>query len=171
MKEDLWQIRPARMEDLNSLVDIINHGRKIQLREGNDKQWNALYPGRQDLIEDIQRGHAYLCGHRETGAPYASFAFMAGPDPNYSYIQGEWLDAHEPYWVIHRLASNEKARGVGRYCIQWALDRCNNIRIDTHEDNLTMLKLLKKLDFHRCGTIYLDNGDPRIAFQKIQNPT
>lgn len=42
-----------------------------------------------------------------------------------------------------------------------------DIRIDTHENNKTMLKHLKESGFIKCGIIYIDNGTSRIAFHKI----
>ena len=41
-----------------------------------------------------------------------------------------------------------------------------DIRIDTHHQNLSMRKFLSKLGYHACGTVYLENGDKRIAYQK-----
>ena len=46
-------------------------------------------------------------------------------------------------------------------------DFCDNIRMDTHEDNKIMQHLLEKNGFIRCGTVHIFNGDPRIAYQKI----
>ena len=41
-----------------------------------------------------------------------------------------------------------------------------NIRIDTHEDNRIMQHLLDKYGFAKCGCIYVEDGTPRIAYQK-----
>ena len=41
------------------------------------------------------------------------------------------------------------------------------MRIDTHEENLGMQGLLKKLGYHHCGVIYLENNDKRLAFEKL----
>ena len=41
------------------------------------------------------------------------------------------------------------------------------MRIDTHEENLGMQGLLKKLGYHYCGVIYLENNDKRLAFEKL----
>ena len=49
-------------------------------------------------------------------------------------------------------------------------EKQNNIksmRIDTHEKNLGMQGLLKKLGYHYCGVIYLENNDKRLAFEKL----
>jgi len=41
------------------------------------------------------------------------------------------------------------------------------MRIDTHEDNLGMQKLLRSSGYTYCGVIYLTNGDKRLAFENI----
>jgi hypothetical protein len=41
------------------------------------------------------------------------------------------------------------------------------MRIDTHEDNMGMQQLLKKLGYSYCGVIFLGNEDKRLAFEKL----
>ena len=94
------------------------------------------------------------------------FCFSQEPDPNYIVIEnGEWLD-NKPYGVIHRIASNGKIKGLADKCISWCFKRCPNLRVDTHEDNFIMQKIFQRNGFHKCGTIYVQNGTPRIAYQK-----
>jgi RimJ/RimL family protein N-acetyltransferase len=48
------------------------------------------------------------------------------------------------------------------------LDRgVNSIRVDTHKENKSMQKLLKKNGFTYCGIIYLVDGNERAAFEKL----
>jgi predicted GNAT family N-acyltransferase len=51
--------------------------------------------------------------------------------------------------------------------MQWAASHADNVRIDTHENNYVMQNMLKKNGFVHCGTIYLEDGQPRMAFQKV----
>ena len=76
-----------------------------------------------------------------------------------------WLDDAE-YGVVHRITSARDTRGVASFCLDWCFRRHGNIRIDTHEDNIPMQKCLLKNGYVRTGNIFLENGDPRIAFQK-----
>ena len=73
-----------------------------------------------------------------------------------------------PYAAIHRVASAGKRKGVLQECLDYCSAKHQNLRIDTHFDNKIMQHLLEKYGFHRCGTIYLENGDPRIAYQLIK---
>ena len=97
------------------------------------------------------------------------FTYIYGEDdPTYSQIQeGQWLN-DDPYGVLHSVAAGVSGKGVGAFMLDWALENSGNVRIDTHEDNKPMQNLLIKKDFKYCGIIYLENGDPRRAFQCIK---
>ena len=90
--------------------------------------------------------------------------FSLDPDPTYRVIDGAWLN-NERYAVIHRIASSGEKSGVLAAAVEFCKQYAENIRIDTHEDNAVMQTALKKLGFRHCGTIYLENGDPRLAYQ------
>jgi len=69
--------------------------------------------------------------------------------------------------VVHRIASAGKAKGVGTFCMNWAYEQFANVKIDTHRDNVVMQNAIKKCGFEECGVIYVADGSPRIAYQKI----
>ena len=89
-------------------------------------------------------------------------------------IEGSWITkANAKYGVIHRMAvTNEfRNKGVAKFifeqCEQLLLkNNIDSMRIDTHQDNLAMQGLLKKLKYTYCGVIYLDDGDKRLAYEK-----
>ena len=101
----------------------------------------------------------------ENGDIRAVFYFAVEEDPTYGYIDGAWMN-DSPYGVIHRIAVGQSGRGAAAECFQFAYERCGNLRIDTHEKNIPMQRCLAKNGFRRCGIIYLEDGDPRIAYQK-----
>ena len=47
------------------------------------------------------------------------------------------------------------------------LEHCESLRADTHEDNKIMQHLLEKNGFVRCGIIHVEDGTPRVAYQKL----
>ena len=157
-------IRKTREKEVDIVLRLIAEGRKKMVAEGNVNQWINGYPSRETIEEDIRLGNSYVV--EEGGKLIATFVLMHGPDPTYAAIyRGAWLNDH-PYCVIHRIASDENARGVMRKVLEYAFRQTDTIRIDTHEDNRTMQAVLTKYGFTRCGIIYLANGDPRVAFQK-----
>jgi RimJ/RimL family protein N-acetyltransferase len=130
---------------------------------GNPTQWSDWYPP-QDMIErDIAAGTSYVCV--ENGEIAAVFYFNVERDPTYENIDGAWLD-DEPYGVVHRIAKRRGVKGAGEFCLNWCLEQCRSIRIDTHKDNAPMQKLLSKFGFKYCGIIWVLDGEERIAFQK-----
>ena len=160
------EIRQATYSDLETLMKIFEDAKKIMRASGNLDQWNDGYPGREVVLDDISKGHCYvLCENTEI---LATMALIQGPDPTYSYIEGEWPD-NKPYFAIHRIATAAPGRGIAKLMFDWAFERISKsgydvIRIDTHKDNCIMKHILSKYGFTMCGVIYLESGDPRDAY-------
>jgi len=132
---------------------------------GNHSQWINGYPSRELVAKDISSGNNYV-GVDNDGDIVMAFAFIIGDDATYSIIEaGQWLNSL-PYGTIHRLGSTGKTKGVLKACVEYCTSRINNLRLDTHADNLTMQKAASRLGFIRCGIIYCNDGTPRIAYQK-----
>lgn len=161
------RIRRAGSADLDRIMEIFEVARKFMISTGNPNQWINGYPQRELMASEIVQNHCYVCESTdEEKKIVATFCFIEGPDPTYSYIEdGEWPD-DSPYYVIHRLASDEGVHGIAKQCIEWCAGISPCLRVDTHSDNKIMQHLLEKNGFVRCGIIYVANGTPRIAFYK-----
>lgn len=160
------QIRQATNSDLGLIMSIISEARKIMQLNGNASQWKNGYPSEANIIEDINKKHGYICKDSEAYVGYFCFIKGTCPDQNYLHIEnGKWLNDN-PYGVIHRLASNGKCNGIFKTALDFGFSKINNLRIDTHCDNLSMQHLLRKYGFSRCGTIFVGDSSPRDAFQK-----
>lgn len=156
-------VRKATVNDLSPVLDIYATARKFMQDTGNASQWKNIYPPKDLVEEDIQKGNLYVvCEDSEI---YAVFAFIPGVDPTYNEIDGAWLNENG-YAAIHRVASSGKKKGMLHECVKYALKYSSNIKIDTHHDNKVMQHQLEKEGFVRCGIIRLENGEPRIAYQK-----
>ena len=129
---------------------------------GNPTQWGAVYPPRELVEQDIQGENLFLL--EADGEIYGVFAFFPDGDSGYDCIDGSWLN-DMPHAAIHRVASAGTRKSVLRDCVDFCLTRSKNLKIDTHSDNKIMQHQLKKTGFVECGTVYLENGEPRIAFQ------
>lgn len=161
------KIRKADYADLDRIMEIFDVARKFMASTGNPNQWINGYPQRELMESEIAEGHCYVCVTCDGDEKVvATFCFIEGPDPTYSYIEdGEWPD-DSPYYVIHRLASDQGVHGITEQCIEWCMKVSPCLRVDTHSDNKVMQHLLAKNGFVRCGIIYVANGTPRIAFYK-----
>ncbi|MBP1924752.1 hypothetical protein J2Z76_000605 [Sedimentibacter acidaminivorans] len=157
-------IRKTKPNEINTIMKVYSTAKKFMKDNGNPNQWGKEYP-EISLIEcDVERGNSFVC--IEDDEIVGTFYYIVGEEPTYAKIyEGQWLDNHS-YGVIHRIASVDGKRGVATFCLDWCFKQCGNIRIDTHRDNIPMQKLLEKTGYTKCGIIYLESGDERIAYQK-----
>ena len=159
-------IRLATQNDLFQLMSVYKAARQFMRESGNPNQWPEGHPSEAMLCADIEAGHLYV--EEVDEEVHAAFAFILGEDPTYGYIEaGKWLSDH-PYGTIHRLASDGTTSGFFTRCVAYCSAVCSHLRVDTHHDNRVMQHLAEKEGFVRCGVIYLANGSPRIAYEKLE---
>lgn len=161
------KIIQATTKDVNQIMEIIEHARTIMRANGNTTQWTNRYPSKEIILSDIECNHGFVCLENEEITGYFCFFKGNDPEPNYQVIEnGNWLN-DKPYGVIHRLASNGKAKGVAKACFDYCFKQIQNIKVDTNHDNIPMQNFFKKYGFTYCGVIYVNDGTPRDAFQMM----
>ena len=163
-----YSIRPAKLPDLERIMQLIDHSRSIMRAVGNASQWVG-YPGPDLIGSDMARGigHVILQGGQIVGY----FALLLDPEPTYAYIEdGQWIDDTTPYGTLHRLACAPGVQGIARSAFSFAEERCASVRVDTHRDNPIMLHIIAGRGYTRCGVVYMRDGSPREAFQKMTYP-
>jgi GNAT superfamily N-acetyltransferase len=115
------------------------------------------------------------------GEVWGTFALIEDGEPTYGRIyDGQWLTpdqdgtGHPAYLAIHRVAISvvNRGSGISTRLLEYAADtaRANgfkSLRIDTHRGNVVMRRMLEKHGFVHCGTIHLQNGDPRVAYERL----
>ena len=164
LMETKMTVRSSRPEDRETILKIYENARAIMRESGNPRQWGDSNPQMYLIDGDIENGTGYVVesGSRIIGC----FAMMNGPDPTYLKIyDGQWLN-DDDYIVIHRIASCGEG-GVLKACLDYCSGVSGNVRIDTHRENRIMQHLLHKYGFTYCGTIYISDGTPRMAYQKV----
>ncbi len=167
-------IRKTRREDIRAIMPIFDEARRTIATLGID-QWQNGYPSEEVILSDIELEQSYLC--ELDGDVCGTFAIISCGEPTYDKIyDGHWLtgDESQDYIAIHRVAISVSSRGSGLSgkFISYAADFAKNLgrkslRIDTHRGNLVMRRMLEKNGFSYCGVIYLENGDERVAYEKI----
>ena len=157
-------IKPITIEQIDNAMAIYDNARAYMRQNGNKNQWSNGYPSKDVIVQDINCNRFY--GVYDGTKLVCVFMMMVGIDPNYNVIyNGSWLN-DQPYAVIHRIATTVHGKGIAEMCYNFALEHCNNLRIDTSSENYPMQKSLAKNGFKYCGTIHLANGEPRLAYQK-----
>jgi len=167
-------IRKTETKDLESIMPIFSEARKTIALLGID-QWQNGYPSRSVIEEDVKREQSYCV--LSDGKIIATFALILHGEPTYDEIfDGKWLTGDEKgqYLAIHRVAIAVASRGNGisGKIISYASELATSLgkrslRIDTHEGNVVMRRMLEKNGFVHCGTIFLKDGDKRVAYEKL----
>ena len=163
-----YTIRPSVQEDIPRMLEIFQKAKEHMRAEGNLRQWKD-YPKAEQLLRDMERQQSYVI--LEDGDIIATFVFMMGEEPTYAYIEdGAWLN-DETYGTIHRIASDGLHRGILKAAVEFGRQYAGNIRLDTHEKNISMRNAAEKLGFVRCGIIYVSDAnsdhEPRVAYQLL----
>lgn len=164
-----YVIREAKRNMIPLLQETVFVEAKQKMREsGNLHQWTGDYPSVQQLQKDMIHGNGYVVENQDK-VPVAYFFLTERGEPTYKEIyDGEWLDDTSTYAVIHRLASLKSVQGIASLVFEWTSLYYDNIRIDTHRDNSPMQHIVEKNGFRYCGIIHLENGDERLAYQRIE---
>lgn len=152
------------MEDIGRVMELYVDARAFMRENGNPTQWGMTQPRQEQIEQDIVDGDSYVCTDGET--IIGTFFFKIMKEPTYAVIyEGKWMD-DTAYGVIHRIASDRTRHGVASFCLSWALQAAGgHLRIDTHEDNKVMRRVLEKNGFAYRGIIYVDDGTKRRAYE------
>lgn len=158
-------IRKATQADMERILSVFAYAREFMKRTGNPNQWKEERPPRDTVENFLLEKNLYVI--EEEKKIIGVFAFFIGIDETYLEIEnGAWLN-EEPYGVIHMVASDGSKKGILQEILTYCSSRIGNLRIDTHADNKIMQHLLEKNGFTKCGIIYVDDGTPRLAYQRI----
>lgn len=172
-------IRATTPKDIDAVMAIIEEARSTIAALGID-QWQNGSPNRAMITQDMALGQGRVVV-ADSGEIVGTFALIYDGEPTYDIIEGgKWLtpDHNSPedfsYIAIHRVAVSVAHRGSGvstaimGYAEEFArILGKTSLRIDTHRGNVVMRRMLEKHGFVHCGTIYLQNGDERVAYEKV----
>jgi RimJ/RimL family protein N-acetyltransferase len=167
------KIRLSNSADVLRILSIINDAKQY-LASQEIEQWQNGYPNRTQIENDISNNESYVVVNGKNKV-VATAMFTIRPEPTYKNIDGNWLvNENEKYGVIHRMAIKKAFRKLGlatfmfqEFHLQLFDNSIHSLKIDTHEKNLGMQTLIKKLGYQYCGIIYTNFGDKRMAFEKV----
>lgn len=155
----------AEEKDIPQILAIYASARRFMRENGNPDQWEEGYPPKELLTEDLRKKRLFVLTEGRTIR--GVFVFAVEEEPTYRVIEdGAWL-SDAPYGVIHRIAGDGEARGIFRTALRYAEGITGHLRIDTHEKNRTMRRLICEAGFRECGVIRVRNGSKRLAFEKL----
>lgn len=168
------KIRLSLLSDIPRIMEIINDAKAL-LKSLQIDQWQNGYPNAEQIENDIKNGESYVVVNEENQI-MATTMFTLRKEPTYKkVIDGNWIiDENLPYGVIHRLAMAKEFRGLGiaKFVFEELHQKLQHqniksLKIDTHEKNIGMQSLIKKLGYKYCGIIYTSYNAKRLAFEKV----
>ena len=178
-------MRPATAEDVPAIVAILESGRQLLAKDGIDQWQNGSGPSANAVAEDVLRGwgRVFIVG----GKVAATAALMGEHEPNYDVIEdGAWavpptgrptlsgIAGGPRYATIHRVAVSPAFRGhhVAQRFYARLIEEARargfaEIRVDTHEENSRMRRVIESQGFSYAGRIFIDGdrNQPRRAYQ------
>ena len=169
-------IRATTPADVPVVMAIIEEARRTIATLGID-QWQNGSPNIAMITRDVEAGQGRVV--TLDGEVVGTFAVIQNGEPVYAVIDGAWhtpdrdAEGNWTYIALHRVAISVAHRGSGisTAVIRYAKDIARSmgrysLRIDTHEGNVVMRRMLERHGFVKCGVIYLENGDHRVAYEK-----
>ncbi|KAA5532151.1 GNAT family N-acetyltransferase [Taibaiella lutea] len=166
---DTLTLRKAHLSEKAIIWQILQDAIEQRKQEGS-RQWQDGYPNELSIINDMEKGYAYVLTENETVLAYSAVIF--DKEPAYEIMEGKWLSDGD-YLVVHRVAVSRHAKGKGiatrlfrqleSLCLQ---KQVYSIKVDTNFDNIPMLKILDRLGYTYCGEVYF-RGGARKAFEKV----
>ena len=169
----VFDARRMEASDSVAVLEIIEAGKELLKRRGIN-QWQDGYPAKADVLRDVESGSGWVFTNKDAIAGVISV--VRGEEPTYARIDGgEWLTSNEDAYVtIHRVAVHEEwlGSGLSAEMVDFAEDISRgygavSLRIDTHERNASVIRLLHSRGFSERGIIYMENGAERVAFEKL----
>lgn len=169
------EIRQSLITDLPTLMATFAYGRKVLRETNNNVQWTNGYPSEELLRQDIESGTSFVCvvdaaddTELPIGTIVATIYIKLGENPVFENVpSSQWVD-NGPYVTVQRMCANGKLKGAGIFCLKWATENYDNIRIYTHETNKAMIKIIDKCGFHDCGQALLVDEIPRNLYQYVK---
>ena len=165
--------RNTQEADRSQVVSLWQQA-QAYFRENGIDQWQDGYPNAETLEADMTSGESYVLVDEATEEVLATCFISFAGESDYDVIyDGSWQHP-EPYGVVHRVAVTpaRKGQGLAGQLIEHAAAMCReqdiaSMRMDTHEDNRSMQRMLVKNGFVYRGIIYLGrDGAKRVAFEK-----
>lgn len=165
------ELRLATSYDKNIILQFYKDGSEKLKAEGVD-QWQKEKIPNLDNFDDLTKNNELFV--LEDKGQVVSTVIIKKYDFDYeNNMDGRWISNY-PYIAIHRVATGNEYRsnGYGKSILLSCEDyaKRNNIkslRIDTHRNNKSMQRLIKKLNYTYCGIVYVNGTDERFAFEKI----
>ncbi|MDR1568414.1 MAG: GNAT family N-acetyltransferase [Streptococcaceae bacterium] len=165
------KFKPVSLNDWQEVFTILTTAVAFLAEQGIN-QWQNNYPNQATVFQDIQKQVSYQLVDENKILAVAVLNTEA--EANYRKIESGTWQNNGKYATIHRFAVNQayQGRGIGKSMFQALIQQAqqlgfNDLRVDTHPDNLVMQQLILKNGFTYRGIVYMSDNSQRLAYQRL----
>jgi len=161
---------PALPADLVGILLIIEEARQF-MKSQHSGQWQDGTPTKETIINDIAHRRFFVA---KMGEEVVGCLALLNHEEGYDrLLTGQWV-GHGPYKVIHRFATRRDyfGQGIAGYMLKQAehialSEHVKLLRVDTHQLNIPMTRLLLKHGYVMTGTTLIEKTKLRTTFEKL----
>lgn len=151
--------RKGTPEDLDALILLLQAAVRDMEQKGIH-QWDAVYPNRKDLEQDVRTQTLYVCARE--GKPIAMGVLNEQWDPEYEELN--WKQSGN-VCILHRLCIHPavQGRGMGRQMLLGLEEAARSmgytaIRLDAFSQNPHAQRLYRGMGYAYVGDVVFRKG-------------
>lgn len=153
--------RKAVTSDLDTVCTLVAAA-VAHMDEQGINQWDEVYPSREVLSGDIERGELYV----GLSAESAAVIYVVNTDTDEQYANGKWSYNGGDFAVIHRLCVSPAFRhkGLAGKCLEHIEDELRAagtkaVRLDVFTENPYALRLYENHGYKTVGRAHWRKGE------------
>ena len=155
-----FNFRMASQLDLEEVRQLFLNAMMQMNSQGID-QWDAVYPNRDILTDDIQKQQMYLLTQDDTVVSVV----VLNEEQDEQYRAAKWNYVDGKVAVIHRLCvkPSEQRKSLGKKTVLLAEQELlrqeyDSVRLDAFSQNPFALKLYRSLGYQKTGETFFRKG-------------
>lgn len=145
--------RLAEMRDIDDIFSLIQSA-IAQMEANNIYQWDAIYPTKEDFLNDIEKNSLYMAtNHGKLVAIY-----VISDESDEAYKNAEWEYSDESAYILHRfcVSPEYQNQGVGKEVLSHIEEQVyrmgyETIRLDVFTKNPYAQRLYRKSGYQTRG--------------------
>jgi ribosomal protein S18 acetylase RimI-like enzyme len=150
----------ATLPELDAVFALYENAVR-RMAEDHIFQWDAAYPSKAVIKNDISREQLYMTRlDREIAS-----VFVLNAESEPEYAEGQWRYPQSSYAVVHRLCVNPslQRRGLGRRTVRLIEailkgEGVESVRLDAFSGNPAALHMYEQLGYQRVGSVHFRLG-------------
>jgi ribosomal protein S18 acetylase RimI-like enzyme len=153
-------IRSASLQDIATIDALVREATR-QMDARGIAQWDELYPTREILAKDIERGEMHVI--ESEGGAAGIIVLNEHQEPEYAAVRW-WFSG--PALVVHRLAVHPafQRRGLASRLMDFAEERAAAlkyacVRLDAFTKNPAACSLYESRGYRKAGTVRFRKGE------------